>query len=297
MYMKYQDRFDKLEELSNPTMGRFMLTQVLTRMASTCKECQRDRMRCTIKPLCPDRVFLNMLIALGAKTSELPSFCYQVSIRALEAYLKSGAKRDHPHEPRYPLSYFRRYVQFKKDDDEANFEVFKKWLETTTKQTVFGYAIENRWYFGVGKGIFSVDLKRSMVSLDPDGDIVRREALEPLLTFLMKLYDLSADILKDMQDTWYLRIDFPEFSEEAYSEQVEPQLNALREYWSFVRVNNFNSNTQFLIGLDPPPERAMRLDGLRKTAIILAEIAEAAPKKASRKRSATPVEAPAQSTG
>ena len=296
MYMKYQDRFDKLEDLSNPTMGRFMLTQVLTRMASTCKECQRDRMRCTIKPLCPDRVFLNMLIALGARTNDLPSFCYQVSIRALEAYLKSGAKREHPHEPRYPLSFFRRSVQFKKDDDEANFEAFKKWLETTTKQTVFGYAIENQWYFGVGKGVFIVDLKRTLVSLDPDGDIVRHEALEPLLTFLMKLYDLSAEILKDMQDTWYLRIDFPEFSEEAYSEHVKPQLEALREYWSFVRVNNFNSNTQFLIGLDPPPERAMRLDGLRKTAMILAEIAEAAPKKASRKRPATSVEAPAHST-
>jgi hypothetical protein len=263
-------------------------------MANTCKQCQRDRMRCTIKPLCPDRVFLNMLIALGARIRDLPAFCYQVSIRALEAYLRSGAKRDHPHEPRFPLSYFRRYVQFKKNDDEANFEAFKNWLETKTKQTVFGYAIENRWYFGVGNGIFIVDLERSLVSLDPDGDIVRHEALEPLLTFLMRLHGLSAEILKDMQDTWYLRIDFPEFSEEAFSEHVEPQLKALREFWSFVRINSFNSNTQVLIGLDPPPGKAMRLGGLRKTAMILAEIGKAAPKKASRKRATTPVEAPAQ---
>jgi hypothetical protein len=292
--MKYQDRFDKLEELGNPTMGRFMLTQVLTRMATTCKQCQRDRMRCTIKPLCPDRVFLNMLIALGARTSDLPSFCYQVSIRALEAYLKSGAKRDHPHEPRYPLSYFRRYLQFKKDDNEGNFEAFKKWLETITKQTVFGHAIENRWYFGVGNGIFIVDLKRRLVSLDPDGDIVQHEALEPILAFLMKVYRLSAEILKDMQDTWYLRIDFPEFKEEAFTEHVEPQLKALGEFWAFVRVNNFNSNTQILLGLDPPPGKSTRLEGLRKTAMILAEIAKAAPKKASRKRAAASVEATAQ---
>jgi hypothetical protein len=110
----------------------------------------------------------------------------------------------------------------------------------------------------------------------------------------MKLHRLSAEILEDMQDTWYLRIDFPEFTEEAFSEHVEPQLKALREFWSFVRVNSFNSNTQVLIGLDPPPGKAMRLGGLRKTAMILAEIAKAAPKKKSRKRTTTPVEAPAQ---
>jgi hypothetical protein len=293
--MKYQDRFEQLEELGNPTMGRFMLTQVLTKMATTCKQCQRDRMRCTIKPLCPDRVFLNMLIALGARTSDLPPFCYQVSIRALESYLKSGANRDHPHEPRFPLSYFRRFVQFKKDEHEANFEVFKKYLETVTKQTVFGYAIENRWYFGVGNGIFIVDLKRRLVSLDPDGDVVRHEALEPLLTFLSKMHGLSTEILKDMQDTWYLRIEFPKFKDEDFSDHVQPQLKELEDLWSFVRVNTINSNTQILVGLDPPPGRTMRLGGLRKTAMILAEIAKVAP-KATRKRASTKAEATVQPT-
>jgi len=294
--MEYQDRFEQLEELGNPTMGRFMLTQVLTKMATTCKQCQRDRMRCTIKPLCPDRVFLNILIALGAKTSDLPSFCYQVSVRALEAYLKSGAKREHPHEPRYPLTYFRGHFQFKKDAQEANFEIFKKYLETTTKQTVHGYAIENRWYFGVGNGIFIVDLKRGLVSLDPDGDTVRRGALEPLLTFLLEMHGLSAELLKDMQDTWYLRIEFPQFNDEEFSELVQPQLKALGEFWSFVRVNSINSNTQILIGLDPPPEKAMRLGGLRKTAVILAEIAQVAPKKSSRKRASALVEVTSKPT-
>ncbi len=289
--MKYQDRFEQLEELGNPTMGRFMLTQVLTKMATTCKQCQRDRMRCTIKPLCSDRVFLNMLIALGARPNDLPSFCYQVSLRALEAYLKSGAKRDHPHEPRYPLSYFRRFIQFKKDNPEANFSAFKEFLETKTKQTVHGYAIENRWYFGVGNGIFIVDLKRNLVSLDPDGDIVRREALEPLLTFLMDMHGLSGRILKDMQDTWYLRIEFPKFKDEDFTEYIEPQLKALNEFWTFVRVNNINATVQILVGLDPPPGKAMRLHGLRRTAEILAEIAKVAPKKTSRKRTSTTVEA------
>lgn len=293
--MKYQDRFEQLEELGNLTMGRFMLTQVLTKMANTCKQCQRDRMRCTIKPMCPDRVFLNILIALGARTSDLPSFCFQVSTRALQSYLKSGAKREHPHEPRYPLTYFRRFVEFKRDDSEANFETFKQYLETATKQTVFGYALENRWYFAVGNGIFIVDLKRRVVSLDPDGDIVRREALEPLLTFLMEMHELSGEILKDMQDTWYLRIEFTQPKDDEFTELVEPQLKALEDFWSFVRVNNIDSNMQILVGLDPPPEKVMRLDGLRKTAEILAEIAKATP-KTTKKLSSDAAEATAKPT-
>lgn len=276
--MKYRDRFDQLEELGNPSMGRFMLSEVLTKMATTCKQCQRDRMRCTLRPLCPDRIFLNILITLGAKTADFPTFCYQVHLRNLQSYLKSGAKRDHPLEPRFPLSYFRRYVQFKKDDSEANFQAFKKYLEQVTKQPVHGYSIDNRWYFGVGNGVFIVDLKRNLVSLDPDGDIIRRPALEPLITFLMETQRLQGEILKDMQDTWYLRIVFPKLTDTQYAEIIQPNLQKLEEYWAFVRAHNINKNTQVLISLDPTPDLAIRLQALRETINVLAEIAKAAPK-------------------
>lgn len=276
--MKYRDRFHQLEELGNPSMGRFMLSEVLTKMANTCKQCQRDRMRCTLRPLCSDRVFLNILITLGAKTADLPSFCYQVHLRTLQSYLKSGANRDHPLEPRYPLQYFRRYIQFKKDDPDANFQAFKEYLEKSTKQSVYGYALNNTWYFGVGHGIFVVDVRRGLVSLDPDGDIVKREALEPLLTFLTEMLHLRVEILKDMADTWYLRMELPKFSETQFTEEIQPKLKELEEQWSFVRANDINQKTRFLVSLDPAPDLAIRLQGLRKTVEILAEITKAAPK-------------------
>lgn len=275
--MKYQDRFDQLEELGNLTMGRFMLSEVLTKMVTTCKQCQRDRMRCTLRPQCPDRVFLNILITLGAKSTDLPSFCYQVHLRALQSYLKSGAKRDHPHEPRYPLTFFRRFIQFKKDDITANYEAFKEYLEKTTKQTVHGYALENRWYFGVGQGIFVIDVKRRLVSLDPDGDIIKQEALEPLITFLLEMHALQGEILKDMEETWYLRVIFPKFADTQFTEAIEPKIKQLEEIWSFVRTNNINDETQILISLDPAPDLVVRLQGLRQTVQLVAEIALAVP--------------------
>ncbi len=173
---------------------------------------------------------------------------------------------------------------------------FQEYLESKTKKTVHKYALENRWYFAVGNGIFIVDLKRGVVSLDPDGDIVRRGALEPLLTFLIEMHGLGVQILKDMQDTWYLRMEFPKFSEGDFMKNVQPQLKELESHWIFVRAANINTKTEILVGLDPPPEKSIRLEGLRKTAEILAEIAKIVPKKSGRKTTAAALDISAKTS-
>lgn len=281
--MKYQDRFEEIEELGNVSMGRFMLSELLTKMEITCKECMRDRMRCTLRPKCPERIFLNILITLGAAKSDFPAFCYQVHIRALESYLKGKALRTHPHEPRYPLSYFRKFITFKEEDSNANLQAFVAYLKKMTQSPVHHYELEDTWYFSVGKGIFIVDLKRRLVSLDPDGDIVRRPALEPLITFLAGIQKLDVTILKDMQDTWYLRLMCPQFNKEQLA-QVKPNLKKIEAYWSYVRIYNTNDATQVLIGLDPPPKHVIRLYKLRETLEILAEIVQTIPKAKAQSR-------------
>ncbi len=277
-YEKYQDRFDEIEELGNVAMGRFMLTEVFKKMDKTCQDCQRDRMRCTLRPLCPDRVFLNILIALGTRTSDLPTFCYQVHIRALESYLKSGAKRPHPNQPRYPLGYFRKQLPLKKGEAKTNFENFAAYLERITGSPVQCYAVEDNWFFSVGNGIFIVDLDRAVVSLDPDGDIIKRSALEPLLSFLAQIHDIKITILKDLRETWYLSVTFPSYSKDTFAEKVEPEIKELEKYWSFVRTRPLEKQTQILIGLDPAPRTVIRLQSLRETVQILARILKGAPK-------------------
>lgn len=199
-------------------------------------------------------------------------------MRNFESYLKSGANRKHPHEPRYPLRFFRRHVQFKKDDPEGNFKAFKKYLEKVTKTSAHGYELEDKWFFSVGTGILIVDLKRNLVSLDPDDDIVKREALEPLINFLAIIHDVNFEILKDLQDTWYLKVVMPQFPKEKHEEIVEPQLKQLRETWVFVRTNPIDSWVHLLIGLDPVPDLVIRLKHLRETMKTLGEIIKAAPK-------------------
>ena len=71
----------------------------------------------------------------------------------------------------------------------------------------------------------------------------------------------------------------------------------LEEYWAFVRAHNINKNTQVLISLDPAPDLAIRLQALRETINVLAEIAKAAPKarkldQPSKEKSDTRIESP-----
>lgn len=277
-YQKYQNQFDEIGDLGNPSIGRFLLSDLLSKMETTCEECQRDRMRCTLRPLCPDRVFLNILVALGAAIDDFPSFCYQVHLRNLDAYLKSKAQRTHEKEPRYPLRYFGELIAFKKDSPAANMRAFAAYLQKETQSQVHSYALDDRWYLGVGNGIFVVDLNRQMVSLDPDGDIVQRPALETLIVLLAEIHKLDVTILKDLESTWYLRVSSGPLKADQLAEAVRPRLHKLEESWSYVTAQTNDHETEVFVGLDPASSQGIRLRTLRETLQLLAEIAETAPR-------------------
>ena len=52
-----------------------------------CKQCQKDRLSCTVRPSCKNRNFLNMLIDLGVEPQDLPSFCYTQYMDQLKRFI------------------------------------------------------------------------------------------------------------------------------------------------------------------------------------------------------------------
>ena len=59
---------------------------------------------------------------------------------------------------------------------------------------------------------------------------------------------------------------------------METEIKKLEKYWSFVRTQPLDKQTQILIGLDPAPRTVIRLQSLRETVQILARILKGAPK-------------------
>jgi hypothetical protein len=155
-------------------------------------------------------------------------------------------------------------------------ESFAAFLEKKTGSRVHSYAIEKVWYFGVGKGIFIVNLEHKHVSLDPDGDTVLRPALEPLITFLVQMHGVNAEILKDMDGTWYLRFTCPPMGAALMAKTVNHRIETLKADWAYVNLRTTPQELQILIGLDPAPNKVTRLRTLRDAIHLLADIAKAA---------------------
>jgi len=57
--------------------SKYMVHTLVKLHNSLCETCQRDRIRCSIEPLCPSRIYLNMLIEADVPKKELPQFCYK----------------------------------------------------------------------------------------------------------------------------------------------------------------------------------------------------------------------------
>ncbi|TFF99758.1 MAG: hypothetical protein EU541_04120 [Promethearchaeota archaeon] len=81
-----------LQFLNNPVNERFnseMLELLIKEIDQLCfKQCQVDRITCTLNPMCTRRFLLNLRIKKGLDLEELPKFCYSVQKGVIERYLK-----------------------------------------------------------------------------------------------------------------------------------------------------------------------------------------------------------------
>lgn len=56
-------------------------------MEKLCEECMENKMICTLRPMCPDRRWLSLLIKIGADERDLPKYCYKVRLNEVKALL------------------------------------------------------------------------------------------------------------------------------------------------------------------------------------------------------------------
>ncbi|MBN1215880.1 MAG: hypothetical protein JXA99_10625 [Candidatus Lokiarchaeota archaeon] len=78
--------------LENPLNERYnseILTLLIKRIRDLCfKECQVDRITCTLTPMCTRRFLLKLRIKNGLTMEDLPKFCYSVNKGVIERYFR-----------------------------------------------------------------------------------------------------------------------------------------------------------------------------------------------------------------
>jgi hypothetical protein len=65
-------RLKLLDEIADKQLAK----EIIELYEERCRDCQEDRLGCTVRPACENRNFLNLLIELGVEPQDLPSFCY-----------------------------------------------------------------------------------------------------------------------------------------------------------------------------------------------------------------------------
>ncbi len=82
-YKELTERLYLLDEPSDDTLSE----ELIELHEKKCKDCQEDRLSCTVRPACKDRNFLNMLIELGVEPQDLPDFCYKQHLEQIRRFI------------------------------------------------------------------------------------------------------------------------------------------------------------------------------------------------------------------
>ena len=122
-----------LKFLDNPVNERFnseMMDLLIKRINDLCfKECQVDRIACTLNPMCSKRFLLKLRIKNGLGMEDLPKFCYSVHKGVVERYFKGKTVVYRPNDSYLYLIDFLD-IYFHENYRRLNkFLTFKNWDE------------------------------------------------------------------------------------------------------------------------------------------------------------------------
>ncbi|MFX0207989.1 MAG: hypothetical protein ACFFDT_18530 [Candidatus Hodarchaeota archaeon] len=84
-------RFARLLRNSEPESVHNLVQEMINFRISRCKnECESKKVVCILRPLCPDRRFLDILISVDHPKKGLPLFCYGQRIKEIARILKQS---------------------------------------------------------------------------------------------------------------------------------------------------------------------------------------------------------------
>ncbi len=160
-----------------------------------CRECQDDRLSCTVRPACKDRNFLNMLIELGVDPQDLPKFCYeQYLVQVRRHILENKGRR--MYDRRLPIkdllealrmSSIRRFT--------SRFRKIWTKMVSIRRGDIILLAGDNL--------TFHFDFARGIVTLNPVHEEITSFNLFSLYVEMFgKFYDITAEA-RDFTDNWW----------------------------------------------------------------------------------------------
>ncbi|MFX0053787.1 MAG: hypothetical protein ACFFAX_02960 [Promethearchaeota archaeon] len=161
-----------------------------------CRECQEDRLGCTVRPACDNRNFLNMLIEIGVEPEDLPSFCYSQYLEQLKRFILERKGRGMV-DRRLQTKDFLSTLRVSSIKHFAS--RFKKiWKTTSDVQE------DNIMLVAGDDLIFHFDFARGIVIVNPRHHEVNTfQVFRMYVELLSKHYGINASV-SDLATNWWL---------------------------------------------------------------------------------------------
>ncbi|TXT66970.1 MAG: hypothetical protein BAJALOKI1v1_220003 [Promethearchaeota archaeon] len=130
MPLSEQDIYKFLQNPINERFNSELIDLLIKRVNDLCfKECQVDRIACTLNPMCTRRFLLKLRIKNGLGIEDLPKFCYSVHKGVVERYFKGKTVVYRPSDSYLYLIDFLD-IYFHENYRRLNkFLTFKNWDE------------------------------------------------------------------------------------------------------------------------------------------------------------------------
>ncbi len=232
----------------------FTVRILVDAMEKICAQCQSDRIRCSLDPMCEERKYLMLLIEAGVPEEEYPQFCYAKKGEEIYRYFFKRTLVVPVRDAVYPIHKLIAYLFQKKGIKKIgeivrskNFNEFSKLLVDNLSKvwkSVDTWVYNERLYMVLDgyKSLTIFDFETDLAYIN----IVNRtiENIEEYLYLtekLLKINNLHYKLLSAHAGSIYLRI----LTNHEEEEKV-PHLNfeilkkAIKNYTSYVHIKEEN---------------------------------------------------------
>ena len=192
----------------------YIAREFLNLMKQKCEKCLRYRTECALNPHCKDRRYINILIDMGVKPDDLPSFCYLQHKRSIENILKSKPNLFDPTDAKLYLTDFLQILGVKKTLSK-NIKRICNNLDMLLPKFASNFEsifLENKklYIFSMNDSLNLIDFDSEIVTINLKHEYPKsEEELRSYILLYKKIFQLDIEIIEEMWGWWYIKVTFP----------------------------------------------------------------------------------------
>ena len=263
---------DKLKQYvrttKNETRLDFIVEKLKDHMDVLCAECERDRITCALRPLCPEREYLNILISAGVDEKSLPQqFCFKLQKQEVSKFLKGKSVLRKMRDVMLPLSSFIEicfgprnvskvlslvtesggHTEILKTFDKCFGQFYDTYKGKFATDTLLIYVTD------VYRKIFYIDLDKKLVTINLERTpIITKEETLTLASLFCEQGNIDCKLFESAEEILYFKVTLNIPSELVDKKEIKKEITELENNLSmltpFINIKLTKDNQLIILG-------------------------------------------------